>query len=180
MTSSCGVESNLPLFSSPVLLIYWCDGVPVRQERLHGPEWSASGESLSSSHIAISNLNLAVLTMSPPTACHRFVQRVTNAFLSAGGHDSSCLAQSSVRLIHAKPGLVRLGLTIGKHNVNRLGSLHGGLICTLTDTMGSLALASRGLYSTGVSTDISTTFVKAAGVVGDEVHAEGRVISLGK
>lgn len=46
--------------------------------------------------------------------------------------------------------------------------------------MGSLALASRGLYSTGVSTDISTTFVKAAGVVGDEVHAEGRVISLGK
>ncbi|PWN93166.1 Thioesterase/thiol ester dehydrase-isomerase [Acaromyces ingoldii] len=118
--------------------------------------------------------------MSPPTACHRFVQRVTNAFLSAGGHDSSCLAQSSVRLIHAQPGLVRLGLTIGKHNVNRLGSLHGGLICTLTDTMGSLALASRGLYSTGVSTDISTTFVKAAGVVGDEVHAEGRVISLGK
>lgn len=58
--------------------------------------------------------------------------------------------------------------------------MHGGLIATLTDTMGSLAIASKGFYSTGVSTDINTTFVKAAGGVGDEVVAEGSVISLGE
>lgn len=58
--------------------------------------------------------------------------------------------------------------------------MHGGLIGTLTDTMGSLAIASKGFYSTGVSTDISTTFVKAAGKAGDSVIAEAQVISLGQ
>lgn len=91
--------------------------------------------------------------MSAPTPCLLFVRRVARAFQSAGGHDSVCLP--TLQILSAKPGLVRAELTIGKTNLNRLGSLHGGLICTLTDTMGSLALASRGMYSTGVSTDIS-------------------------
>jgi acyl-coenzyme A thioesterase 13 len=33
-------------------------------------------------------------------------------------------------------------------------TVHGGLIMSLTDTLGSLALATRGQYMTGVSTDI--------------------------
>lgn len=37
--------------------------------------------------------------------------------------------------------------------------LHGGVIASLVDTMGSLALASRGLYMTGVSIDMSQTSV---------------------
>lgn len=37
--------------------------------------------------------------------------------------------------------------------------LHGGLIASLVDTMGSLALASKGMYMTGVSTDMSQTCV---------------------
>ncbi|UZJ56818.1 hypothetical protein CBS101457_006138 [Exobasidium rhododendri] len=78
------------------------------------------------------------------------------------------------------PGHVEGEFTIGRHNLNRLGTLHGGLICSLVDTMGSLALASKGLYSTGVSTDIHTTFVKAAGGDGDLVKVEGKVISVGK
>lgn len=46
--------------------------------------------------------------------------------------------------------------------------------------MGSLALASKGLYSTGVSTDIHATFVKAAGGDGDIVKVEGKVINMGE
>lgn len=94
------------------------------------------------------------------------------------GHDTTTI--SALRILSAKPGLVRARLPIGSHNVNRLGSVHGGLICTLVDTMGSLALASKGLYSTGVSTDIHTTFAKAAGKAGDEVDVLGEVTTLGE
>ncbi|KAK0529962.1 hypothetical protein OC834_003479 [Tilletia horrida] len=94
------------------------------------------------------------------------------------GHDSVTL--DGLSIVRAVPGRVEGVLTIQQHNVNRLQTLHGGLICTLTDTMGSLAVASKGLYSTGVSTDIHTTFVKPAGKVGDEVKVTGEIVSLGK
>lgn len=112
------------------------------------------------------------------TPCLQFVRRVTTAFLKAGGHDATCYP--SLQITHAIPGHITGTFKIEKHNLNRLGTLHGGLICSLVDTMGSLALASKGLYSTGVSTDIHTTFVKAAGGDGDEVKVEGKVISLGE
>lgn len=95
-----------------------------------------------------------------------------------GGHDTATI--SALDVYAARPGHVSARLPIGKHNVNRLGSVHGGLICTLVDTMGSLALASKGLYSTGVSTDIHTTFAKAAGRAGDEVLVHGEVTTLGE
>ncbi|KAL8921872.1 MAG: hypothetical protein Q9208_005476 [Pyrenodesmia sp. 3 TL-2023] len=38
---------------------------------------------------------------------------------------------------------------------NRLGTLHGGTIASMVDLGGSLAVASKGLFSTGVSTDLS-------------------------
>lgn len=37
-----------------------------------------------------------------------------------------------------------------------------------------------GFYSTGVSTDINATFVKAAGGAGMEIVLRGEVVSLGK
>lgn len=38
---------------------------------------------------------------------------------------------------------------------NRLNILHGGTLACMTDLGGSLAVASRGLFATGVSTDLS-------------------------
>lgn len=38
---------------------------------------------------------------------------------------------------------------------NRLNILHGGTIASMVDLGGSLAVASMGLYSTGVSTDLN-------------------------
>ena len=49
------------------------------------------------------------------------------------------------------------GVAIQKCNVNRRGDLHGGMICSLVDTVGSLALSAKGLSSSGASTDIHTT-----------------------
>ncbi|KAK4942473.1 hypothetical protein LTR10_017769 [Elasticomyces elasticus] len=50
----------------------------------------------------------------------------------------------------------------------------------MVDTSGSLALASRGLYSTGVSTDISVTYLGAGGKVGDVVKGEVICDKFGK
>ncbi|KAE8233029.1 hypothetical protein CF326_g1931 [Tilletia indica] len=111
-------------------------------------------------------------------ACTRFVRRVANAFMVNKGHDSVTL--DGLRIVAATPGKVEAMLKIQQHNLNRLQTLHGGLICTLTDTMGSLAVASKGLYSTGVSTDIHTVFSKPAGTLGDEVKVTGEIISMGK
>ena len=57
--------------------------------------------------------------------------------------------------------------------------MHGGLVMSLTDTLGSLAVASRGQYMTGVSTDISTSFVKPAGKPGDELKITATLTAMG-
>jgi len=44
-----------------------------------------------------------------------------------------------------------------KPTKNRLQILHGGTLACMTDLGGSLAVASRGLFATGVSTDLSGT-----------------------
>jgi acyl-coenzyme A thioesterase 13 len=51
---------------------------------------------------------------------------------------------------------------------------------SLTDTMGSLTVASKGQYMTGVSTDIGTSFVRPAGRVGDVLHARAVLTGMGE
>ena len=50
---------------------------------------------------------------------------------------------------------------------------------SLTDTLGSLAVASKGHYMTGVSTDVSTSFIRPAGRVGDVLSATATITALG-
>ncbi|BGP26429.1 paaI_thioesterase family protein [Rhodotorula toruloides] len=45
--------------------------------------------------------------------------------------------------------------------------------------MGSLALASKGLYMTGVSTDMSQTFVRGA-KLGETVRIQSELVNMGK
>ncbi len=51
---------------------------------------------------------------------------------------------------------------------------------SLTDTLGSLAVATKGQYMTGVSVDIGTSFVKPGGKVGDVLTAKAIVTGMGK
>lgn len=50
---------------------------------------------------------------------------------------------------------------------------------SLTDTLGSLVVASQGQYMTGVSTDISASFVKPAGKPGDELKMTATLTGMG-
>jgi len=65
-------------------------------------------------------------------------------------------------------------------NLNRTYTLHGGLILSLTDSLGSLVIATKGQFMTGVSTDIGTSFVKPGGRVGDTLFAKANLISMGR
>ncbi|PFH54069.1 hypothetical protein AMATHDRAFT_136450 [Amanita thiersii Skay4041] len=111
-------------------------------------------------------------------ACLRFTRRVWKSFLDNKGHDTQCFPNLVVH--EASPGVVRASLKIEPYNLNRVGVPHGGLIMSLTDTMGSLAVATQGHWMTGVSTDIGTSFVRPAGKVGDVVHAKAVLTGIGK
>lgn len=50
---------------------------------------------------------------------------------------------------------------------------------SLTDTLGSLAVATHGQYMTGVSVDIGTSFVKPGGRAGDVLTAKAVVTGIG-
>ncbi|KAL9104747.1 MAG: hypothetical protein Q9163_000359 [Psora crenata] len=63
---------------------------------------------------------------------------------------------------------------------NRLGTVHGGTIASMVDLAGSLAVASNGLFATGVSTDLGVTFLNPGGRVGDTLRAEATCDKFGK
>ncbi|KAG6854652.1 hypothetical protein C0991_003300 [Blastosporella zonata] len=110
--------------------------------------------------------------MSTATACLRFTRRVWKSFLETKGHDTQCFPNL---VIHdATPGTVNVSLKVEQSNI------HGGLILSLTDTLGSLAVATKGQFMTGVSTDIGTSFVRPAGRVGDVLHAKAVLTGMGK
>ncbi|OBW64600.1 MAG: Heme peroxidase [Aureobasidium pullulans] len=65
-------------------------------------------------------------------------------------------------------------------NGNRLNILHGGTIASMVDLGGSLAVASRGLFATGVSTDLNVTYLNSGGKIGDLIRAEVTCDKFGK
>ncbi|KAF5360801.1 hypothetical protein D9756_004909 [Leucocoprinus leucothites] len=102
----------------------------------------------------------------------------TKTTISAAGHDAQCFPRLQIH--KAIPGCVETSLKIEQSNTNRVGTAHGGLILSLTDTLGSLVVASKGQYMTGVSTDIGTSFVRPAGRAGDVLHAKTVLTGMGK
>ncbi|WVQ95630.1 hypothetical protein IAU59_002728 [Kwoniella sp. CBS 9459] len=112
-------------------------------------------------------------------ACLKFLQKCWSTTLSKGGHDSNVL--SSLRLVEARPNYLKGVFKIEPKHLNNHGTLHGGVILSLTDTMTSLALSTRGIPApTGVSINISTEFVRPAGGTGDDLVCIGTVEQLGR
>ncbi|GAA5919374.1 hypothetical protein JCM1841_005976 [Sporobolomyces salmonicolor] len=110
-------------------------------------------------------------------ASKRFTSLVWEAFRTNAGHDANAFGH--MKILDAKPGKVWAEMEVKRHQVNRLQSLHGGLIASLIDTTGSLALASRGMYMTGVSTDINATYVRGA-ALGEVIRVRGEVVNMGR
>lgn len=103
-------------------------------------------------------------------AALKFVRSVWESFQATSGVEPRLISQ--MKITAAIPGKVNFELPIERQHTNRLGILHGATIAAMVDTSGSLALASRGLYSTGVSTDLSVTYLNSGGKIGDTVRGE--------
>ncbi|RUS27173.1 LOW QUALITY PROTEIN: hypothetical protein BC938DRAFT_483626 [Jimgerdemannia flammicorona] len=72
--------------------------------------------------------------------------------------------------------LIRPLTTLVGSSQNRVETVHGGLVSTVVDVGGSLAVASQGLFATGVSTDLNVTFVAPA-KLGEK---DAQLVKLGK
>ncbi|KAJ5309077.1 hypothetical protein PENANT_c020G03577 [Penicillium antarcticum] len=108
----------------------------------------------------------------------KFVRSVWESFRATSGLEPRLL--NNLRVTAARPGIVNFELDIQKEHTNRLNILHGGTIASMVDLGGSLAVASRGLFSTGVSTDLNVTYLNSGGKVGDKIFAEVTCDKFGK
>ncbi|RIA87892.1 putative PaaI_thioesterase family protein [Glomus cerebriforme] len=107
-----------------------------------------------------------------------FVRKVWQKFMeNEDGFDKYIIGKMSIT--DAIDGKITCELPVEKVHLNRLGSVHGGLLSTLVDVVGSLAIASKGMYSTGVSTDLNITFINSAGV-GDIITMDSECVKVGK
>lgn len=86
---------------------------------------------------------------------------------------------SEVDIYDAEEGLVRARLEVGPRQLNSKGTLHGAFSACVTDWAGGLAIASCGLDSTGVSTDIHVNYLTTA-TGGDWLEIESRANKVGK
>ncbi|PRT52963.1 Putative esterase C31F10.02 [Wickerhamiella sorbophila] len=107
-----------------------------------------------------------------------FVRNVWADMLKHGGVEKVLFDQ--MKVVGAEPNKVVFDLPIDERHINRLGIVHGGVLSTLVDIGGSLALCSNGVFSTGVTTDLATTFLKAAGKPGQVVRMEGHCQRMGR
>ncbi|KAF2843144.1 acyl-coenzyme A thioesteras-like protein 13 [Patellaria atrata CBS 101060] len=108
----------------------------------------------------------------------KFVRSVWESFRATSGLEPRLL--DSLKVTSAVPGKVEFELQLEKNHTNRLQILHGGTIASMVDLGGSLAVASRGLYSTGVSTDLNVTYLSSGGKIGDLIRAEVSCDKFGK
>ncbi|KZF22772.1 esterase [Xylona heveae TC161] len=111
-------------------------------------------------------------------AALRFVRTVWESFQTTSGLEPALLR--NLKITAAQPGTVNLELEIQKEHTNRLGILHGATIASIVDSGGSLAVASRGLHATGVSTDLNVTYLNSGGKIGDLLRAEVTCDKFGK
>ncbi|KAK3332201.1 HotDog domain-containing protein [Cercophora scortea] len=121
--------------------------------------------------------------MAPKLSPQRFVRSVLKSFMADSGLEPSLpirLFDPHLRIINAKVGQVDFELDITKDHTNRLKILHGGTIASMVDLGGSLAVASMGLYATGVSTDLNVTYLSSGGKIGDTLQATAICEKIGK
>ncbi|KAK3381740.1 HotDog domain-containing protein [Podospora didyma] len=117
--------------------------------------------------------------MAPKLPPARFVRSVLKSFMAESGLEPR-LFGPHLRVTNACEGKVDFELDITKDHTNRLKILHGGTIASMVDLGGSLAVASMGLYATGVSTDLNITYLSSGGKIGDTLQGAAICEKIGK
>lgn len=82
-------------------------------------------------------------------------------------------------IYEAETGVIRATLRVNKKQINSKGTLHGTFSACVLDWAGGLAIATHGLQSTGLSTDMHISYVSTA-KEGEELEIEGRTSRVGR
>jgi uncharacterized protein (TIGR00369 family) len=84
-------------------------------------------------------------------------------------------------IVDVQPGRVTFSLEVGEHLYNPIGSVHGGVFCTLLDSaMGCAAHSVLGRGQVYATLELKANLVKALTVTTPSVLATGEVISSGR
>ncbi|XP_020595472.1 LOW QUALITY PROTEIN: acyl-coenzyme A thioesterase 13-like [Phalaenopsis equestris] len=76
-------------------------------------------------------------------------------------------------------GHVICSMKVPPRLLNSSGLLHGGLMVALVDVVGSAVFYSAGLPTSGVSLEISISYVDAA-YINDEIEFDAKILKTGK
>jgi len=84
-------------------------------------------------------------------------------------------------IVQVEPGQVTFGLDVGEHLYNPIGSVHGGVFCTLLDSaMGCAVHSSLDRGQAYTTLELKVNIVKALTLNTPSVAATGQVISGGR
>ena len=84
-------------------------------------------------------------------------------------------------IVDIQPGRVTFSLEVGEHLYNPIGSVHGGVFCTLLDSaMGCAVHSTLGRGQAYTTLELKVNLVKALTVNTPSVVATGQVISGGR
>jgi uncharacterized protein (TIGR00369 family) len=85
------------------------------------------------------------------------------------------------RFVSVDAGVVVMELSPGEHQYNTIGTVHGGVIVTLLDSVAGSAVHSTLPAGVGYTTvDITTSFLRTVRADTGLLRAEGRVIKAGR
>jgi uncharacterized protein (TIGR00369 family) len=84
-------------------------------------------------------------------------------------------------IVDVQPGLVTFSLEVGEHLYNPIGSVHGGVFCTLLDSaMGCAVHSTLGPGQAYTTLELKVNLVRALTLDIPNVVATGQVISAGR
>jgi uncharacterized protein (TIGR00369 family) len=84
-------------------------------------------------------------------------------------------------IVEVQPGRVTFSLEVGEHLYNPIGSVHGGIFCTLLDSaMGCAVHSTLGRGQAYTTLELKVNLVKALTLNTPSVVATGQVVSTGR
>ncbi|KAL1405263.1 hypothetical protein Q8F55_008889 [Vanrija albida] len=111
-------------------------------------------------------------------ACLEHVRKEWAA-TQTGGHDTVVL--SGLEILDARPGFVRTRLKVEARNLNNHGTMHGGCVMSLVDSVTWLAMTTLGdPVVDSVTTNMSAEFLRPCGTQGEYLYAEGEAVQQGR
>uniref|UniRef100_F7E0J0 Acyl-coenzyme A thioesterase 13 n=1 Tax=Equus caballus TaxID=9796 RepID=F7E0J0_HORSE len=84
-----------------------------------------------------------------------------------------------VTLFSAVPGKVICEMKVEEEHTNKMGTLHGGLIATLVDSISTVALLLSERGAPGVSVDMNITYMSPA-KMGEDILITAHILKQGK